>query len=299
MIAAGALALLAAILFAVGSCTQHLAAAEVPDEEAEGLGLLARLIRRPLWLAGTAADLLGFIAQMAALAFGSLLLIQPLLATTLLFALPAAARLSHRRLSRSDWRWALLLTGGLAVFLATGHLNQGHDQGSLRRWLLMAVVLVPLVVAMWAAGAPRRGAARAVPFAMAAGILFGTTSALAKPTVSLLGSGLLDVLGAWEPYAMVACGALGILLQQAAYQTGALALSLPAITVLEPITASALGVVVLGEEVRASGAGWLVIGASCAAMAGGVVALSRAEAALERRPPAGAAPASAGGTVRR
>jgi len=291
MIAAGALALLAAILFACGSVVQQRAAGEVPDTEADGLGLLARLVRRPLWLAGTGADVLGFVAQFAALGFGSLLLIQPLLATTLLFALPAAARLAHRRLSRSDWGWALLLTGGLAVFLGTGHLNEGHSLASLGRWLLVGVVIVPVVGALWAMGAPRRGAARAVPFAIAAGILFGSMSALAKSSVNLLESGLVHLLSAWEPYAMVGCGVLGLVLQQAAYQTGALALSLPAITVLEPVTASALGVVVLGEEVRASGAGWLVIGAACAAMAAGVVALSRAEAALER--PAGGSPAPA------
>ena len=77
---------------------QQREAAEVPDEDALGLGLITRLIRRPVWLIGTAADTLGYVAQAAALAFGSLVLVQPLLATSLLFALPLGAWWAKRRL---------------------------------------------------------------------------------------------------------------------------------------------------------------------------------------------------------
>ena len=53
--------------------------------------LLLRLVRRPMWLAGTAADWSGFGLQALALGMGSILVVQPLLCTGLLFALPIGA----------------------------------------------------------------------------------------------------------------------------------------------------------------------------------------------------------------
>ena len=57
-----AIALVAALLFAVGFVMQQREAAEVPDEDALGIGLITRLIRRPVWLIGTAADGLCYVA---------------------------------------------------------------------------------------------------------------------------------------------------------------------------------------------------------------------------------------------
>ena len=83
--------------------------------------------RRPVWLIGMAADGLGYVAQAIALALGSLVLVQPLLATSLLFALPLGAWWGKRRLHRSDGLWAIALTAGLAVFLVAGNPTAGVD----------------------------------------------------------------------------------------------------------------------------------------------------------------------------
>ena len=81
---------------------------------------------RPIWLAGTAGDTLGYVAQAIALALGSLVLVQPLLATSLLFALPLGAWWAGRRLRRSDGVWALVLTAALGVFLVSGQPHRGR-----------------------------------------------------------------------------------------------------------------------------------------------------------------------------
>ena len=73
-----------------------------PGRPAGGLGLVSALARQPLWWAGSAADVAGYAAQAAALGLGSLLLVQPLLVTSLLFALPLGARWSGRTLRRAD-----------------------------------------------------------------------------------------------------------------------------------------------------------------------------------------------------
>ncbi len=110
---------------------QQRAASEVPDEESLGLGLVTRLVRQPIWLIGTGADTLGYVAQAVALALASLVLVQPLLATSLLFALPLGAWWAKRRLRRSDAAWALALTVGLAVFLIAGEPTDGVDRADV------------------------------------------------------------------------------------------------------------------------------------------------------------------------
>jgi drug/metabolite transporter (DMT)-like permease len=276
------LALLGSILFAVAAVAQQRAAAETTPGT---LGLLGRLARRPLWLAGTGADSLGYVAQAAALGLGALLVVQPLLATSLLFALPLGAALSGRSLRARDWAWAIILTVGLAVFLVAGNPTQGSDHAPLRTWALAAAALVPVIGACVAFGlAARRGAVRAMALGVATGLLYGATAPLTKTTVTTLDDGVVAVLTSWEPYVLAACLIAGLVTQQAAYQAGALGLSLPAITALEPIAAVVLGVALFHERLHADGAEWALIVASAVAMLGALVALPRAAARLEPEP---------------
>ncbi len=102
------LALAAALFFALGTVLQQRVAASASAEEAAKLGFLLRLARRPAWLAGIASDAAGFVCHAAALAAGRLVVVQPILATSLVFALPIGAWLDSggsRRVSYSEpWR---------------------------------------------------------------------------------------------------------------------------------------------------------------------------------------------------
>ena len=64
-----------------------------------------QLARKPRWVAGIAADGLGFAAQAAALAIGRLVVVQPLLATAVVFSLPLNAKLGAASLRAvTSWR---------------------------------------------------------------------------------------------------------------------------------------------------------------------------------------------------
>ena len=275
---AAALALLAAVLFAVASAVQQRSAADVPDADARGARLVLALARRPRWWAGTLSDSAGFAAQAAALGLGSLLLVQPLLVTTLLVALPLGARWGGRRLRRSDWVWAALLVLALAVFAVVGEPTAGVDRAGWRPWLPAWVVLGLLLGGCLAAAAVRRGTARAVLLAVAAGVAYGVGAALTKGVVSLLDDGLPVLLTSWETWLLAAAMAGGTLLQQTAYQAGALEASLPAVTVGEPVVAVALGVGVLGERLRADGVEWALVAVLVVVMAVATAELARAAA---------------------
>src|SRR5919204_4385182 len=123
-----ALALAAALLFALGTVLQQRVASTASDEEAASAGFLLRLARRPEWLAGIATDGGGFVCQAGALAAGRLVVVQPVLATTLVFALPIGAWMDRRRVSRRDLAGALAVTGGLAVFPVVAGPSGGRQQ---------------------------------------------------------------------------------------------------------------------------------------------------------------------------
>ena len=109
------LALGAALLFALGSVLQQKAGLDQPEEsEGSSSGLLLRMARHPVWLAGIAADALGFVGQAVALTIGRLAVVQPLLATSMIFALPLGHRLTNQRIRRSDVAAAILVTASLS-----------------------------------------------------------------------------------------------------------------------------------------------------------------------------------------
>jgi drug/metabolite transporter (DMT)-like permease len=271
----------AALLFAAAAVLQQRAAADVPAAEALGGGLVRRLVRRPMWLLGVGADAGAYGIQAVALGLGSLVLVQPLLVTSLLFALPLSAIWAGRRLRRADWIWAGVLTLGLAIFVVVGDPTEGAETAPVSRWLVAAAIVVPAVVVcvLWASRS--HGVRRAVLLAVAAGVLYGVTAALTKSAVELLGDGVVNFLTSWEPYALAVAAVLGTYLAQAAFQAGRLEASLPALTVLEPVVAVALGITLLDEEVHAGGWKWLIIGVAAGGMLAASIALPRAAAAAE------------------
>src|SRR4051812_49960856 len=96
-------ALAAGCTFAVGSVLQQSAAREAPASVAMSWRLLVDLAHRRKWLMGISCDVGSFALQALALAFGPLALVQPLLVTGLLFAVPLAVRWRGRRLGPREW----------------------------------------------------------------------------------------------------------------------------------------------------------------------------------------------------
>src|SRR5205807_8952991 len=99
------------------SVFQQRSAAAAPHEHSMRVSLLVHLVRQPAWVGGVVADVLGYVLQFLALDRGSLVLVQPLLVSGLLFALPLGAALSRRRLRRRDWLGSAALVVGLSLFL--------------------------------------------------------------------------------------------------------------------------------------------------------------------------------------
>ncbi|MFC4604322.1 DMT family transporter [Rhodococcus kronopolitis] len=268
-------ALIGALLFAVGSVAQQRAAADVADEDA----LLRELARSPRWWAGLLGDLGGYAFQVIALGLGSVLVVQPLIVTTLLFALPLSARYSGTRMTARTWATAGLLALSLVVFLTVGNPTEGFEDATFGHWLVpLALVVGSCVGAVAAAAVTASPGPRALLLGFASGAMYGVAVALTKPVLGLLDRGPAAVLSNWPLWALAAAGVTGFYLQQRAFHAGSLAASLPAITIAEPLVAAYLGFAVLGERLRVAGPGLVVIAVAVAVMLVTTVALSRSQA---------------------
>ena len=119
-------ALLAAFFAAVGIVVRQRAIQTEAASRDDTSAIVTSWVRQPTWWAGTLGAVFGYVFQAIALAHGSLLLVQPLLVSALLFVLPLGARFSKQHVSRADWGWALLLTAALTVFVLIGQPREGH-----------------------------------------------------------------------------------------------------------------------------------------------------------------------------
>jgi drug/metabolite transporter (DMT)-like permease len=276
---AALLAVGAAFFIAVGDVVHQRTAHDVTEEKVGHVELLLRLLRDRTWWLGSLVAAAGFGLQAAALGFGSVLLVQALLVTSLLFALPINARLSHHRVSKFQWTWAALLAASVVVIVTVGNPTEGQPRASLQTWLLVIAVLGPAMVACVIGARMFSGPVGAVLLAMVSGALWGVVAVLIKGVVDSLGDGVPTLLRTPELYALVVVAIAGTAWQQSSFRAGSLTASLPTMTVTEPIVGSVLGVVILGETLRPGEAGDLVLVAAFVVMIVATAALARGEAA--------------------
>lgn len=283
---AALLALGAAFFIAIGDVIHQRSAHEVTDEPVGHVELFKRLLRDGQWWLGSIVAAVGFALQAAALGFGSVLLVQALLVTSLLFALPINARLTHRRVTRWEWMWAALLAAAVAVIVVVGNPTAGHSRASFETWTAVIAVLGPALVLCVVGARIWSGPVSAVLLALVSGALWGVFAVLTKGVVDRLDDGLWELLRTPELYVWALVAIAGTAWQQSSFRAGALTASLPTMTVAEPVVGSVLGIVVLGETLRPGDAGWLTLIVAVAVMVIATAALARGEAAGATTQPA-------------
>jgi drug/metabolite transporter (DMT)-like permease len=269
-------ALLAALCAAVGIVVRQQAIQAEADAGQPSGAIVTSWARQPLWWAGTLGAIAGYLFQALALAHGSLLLVQPLLVSSLLFVLPLSARFSNHNVSVSDWFWALVLTAALTVFILVGQPREGHYRPPVPAWSVALAGAVPVVIICVLAARRTVGRVRAVLLAIAVAVLLGMIAVLTKvSTHRLAAHGWHGLLTVPAPYLLVALAAAVTVLQQSAFHAGALQASVPIMLVGEPAVAVLLGVVILGEHLVVRGAAALILTLAVAAMTSATIALAR------------------------
>lgn len=276
---AALLALVAALISGVGDVVRQRSAQEVTDEEVGHVELLRMSLRDARWWLGGGAAVVSAALQAVALGLGSVVLVQALQVTALLFALPVYAWLTKRGLTRREWGWALLLAAAVAVFVTVGEPAAGYQRASLQTWAVVAVMIGPAMVFCVLAARIWSGPVAAVLLAVVSASLWALFAVFTKAIVDVVDGGLWALLRTPELYGWLLVAVLGTVFQQSSFRASSLTASLPTMTVTEPLVASVLGVTVLGETLDADGLEFIALAAAVAVVVVATTALARGEAA--------------------
>jgi drug/metabolite transporter (DMT)-like permease len=222
------LAATTAALYALSTSLQALEARRAPGESALRATLLRRLVKRPLWLAGTAAGLFAWPMQAVALALASVALVQPALGLGLIVLLALGVRVLGEHVGRREIGAALAITAAIA---ALGWAAPAHT-GSFTRAGTWAVALALGLAAVGPYVLRSVGHAGGLPTSIAAGFAW---AALGLAT-ALIDDAIADrrFLAAllWGAGAGLA-GWSGLLAEMSALQTWAATRAIPVVFALE------------------------------------------------------------------
>jgi drug/metabolite transporter (DMT)-like permease len=269
----GALALLAAVLFALGSVLQQRGALAAPP--ATSAGFLRSILGNPAWLAGAACQGLGWAAQGVALDRGGLYEVQLIISLQVVIALPLGVVLTAQRVTRNEWLGAVAIVIGLGGFVILADPASGRASAPAGVWLTATAIVALLAVVLVVVGVRARPSERAALLAAAAGILFGFQAAVTKVFVGVVGDGLGGILASWSTYALIVSAVLGFYLMQTSLQAGVLAASVAAANASTTVTSLALGRFVFLETPSRTFVGKIASVVAIAVALSGLLAIAR------------------------
>src|SRR3954452_23215865 len=281
--------LVAAVLFAVANNAQRHAASAVPHGHVGPVGLILRLLRDPRWLAGSSAAVLALLVQAWALSQGGVILVQAVIASTLIWSLALECVVERHRPTATQTGGAVLVALGISVLVLIGKPGAGGEFHSLGRaavvWIVVGVVGGGALLTSRRRPKGRRtavvmGAAAGVCFALDAVFLRGSTASLSPVVPFTL---LINVAG------FAVASLLGNLVIQRAFQMAPLRHVLPAMAAAEPVTAFLCARFIFDEHLSSGASGVVGVSVGLFLMVCGVVLCS-----MGRPTPAAPVPAPAG-----
>lgn len=270
-------ALGSALGFALSTSLQHHAAGEAPDTVRGAASLLSHLLRRPRWLAGQVLAFASFCLHAFALHSGPLALVQPIVVSGIVLAVPMRAALT-RQVPPLGEVGAVVLAGiGLAGFLvAAGRMDGSPGSAEGMTVVLVLVGAVAAIVVHLLARRARSVPLRAGMYGVVAGVLFGLVAGLVKLSLQLLADeGPAGLLTSWPVWTLVGLGLFGVAVNQQAYRVGALSASMPILNVVNVLIALTFGVVVFSEVPAHTPLALGVEGLALGCIAAGLALLSR------------------------
>ena len=245
-----AVTVIAAMLLGTSFTLQQHAAAKLPASYLH-FRLIAQLLRQKIWLLGIVILVIGEGLSAWSLGHLSLTVSEPLLTTSLIFALLLAAPISGEIPRKAELVGAVLLCAGVAALSASRSVRALSESfGSFSHWPAAAIIAAVAAVLVIAG---RNGPAnlRATLTGAGSGLLLGIADALTRRSVEIIDAhGLGTLLMTWPGYAVIGTAAIGLWLMESAFAAGPLHASLPAITGAEPLAGITLGVLVFGDIVH-------------------------------------------------
>jgi hypothetical protein len=255
MIWAILLAFACAATFAISTSVQHQAAEAAPESASGLVALLAYLIRRPLWLLGQVLATCAFVLHALALHAGALSLVQPIVVSGIVWAVPARAAMNREMPGWGEIRAVVLTASGLAVFLVASSPTEGvvASRGWTSGLVAVAAVALALLATVIAENISSHPRQKGFFLGVTAGLLFGLVAGLLKMSLEAFARGGIHlVLTSWPVWGLLLAGAGGVLTNQRAYRVAALSASMPVLNIVNVLTALTFGYSVFHEVPRHS-----------------------------------------------
>jgi len=290
VVAAVGLAVLAAMLFAVAAVAQNGAVIAVVDKTPRTTSTVLRrtefaaLLRSRTWLGGISLTAIASVIHASALILAPVAVVQPIGVLSVPFAIVIAARRSRKRPPAAVQVAVVVCLFAVGGFVMLAEAALGSSPRPRFVDVLAAALTAAAIVGLfvlWALG--RTGWMRCVGFAASGATAFGLVSALMRLISLNLTTGVndLDDVGVWLPAGgIVAALLVGGWAVQQAHASGAPAVVVGCMTVIDPLVAVVLGSTMLGEGGNASSGTVLgLIGFAVLALSAAILLASRHPAA--------------------
>lgn len=261
-------ALVAAVCFGVGSVLQAIGARRTTASAGVDVRLLARVLGQWPFLVGLGLDLVGFLAELAALRSLPLYLVQAVLAASLAVTAVVAAWLLHTRLRAAEWVAVAAVCVGLGMLgLSSGPEGAPKVGTGVHVGVLVAAAGIGLVGML---AGRLTGPARAILLGLMSGFGFGMVAVGARV---LTGFGPAQLFTDPAAYGLLLAGVVAFLFFASGLQRGAVTTTTAGMVLGETVAPALIGVIMLGDRTRSGLAGLAVAGFVVAVV--GALALAR------------------------
>ncbi len=285
-------AMVSAALYGVAPLVQARAARREEESSGLGLGLLARLVLRPLWLLGLAVEAASFLLEVYALSVAPVAMVAPVMALDMIIFTLLAQRVLGERISLTGWLGVGSMVAGVGL-LAYAFARRAEVGSAASTDVLLAFLVLGLIFALVCAFLANVAAARnmiagaAFGFGAAAGVCYAIAT-LATRQIGLAvndrregQSALADLLTTPTPYVLVLFSVLALGLQQRGLQGRAAVIAFPVTSGVSAFLPVTLGLTLFGEPAP-DGAHRVAFIVAMVMVAAGIAALGRDRMAANR-----------------
>ncbi|HXX91102.1 MAG TPA: DMT family transporter [Acidimicrobiales bacterium] len=267
-----ALALFASISFALGNAMQQRGALRT-TARGEDPRFFLQLFRHPVWVAGGLLQIAGFAGQVVALDIGSLLLVQVVIVSNFVIALPMGVWLTDQVVRPHHLLGAASTVAGLVLFVVGGQPGGGTNHVAVAAWAV-TLALFALACAGLDLGSRRATAGPAAALlGAAAGLAFGLQAGQVK-SLAHVGGGIIGAFRSWELYALAVVAVVGFVYQQRGLKVGVLAPTMAASNVATLLCSVAIGFALFSESFGNGAAGVAFAVPGLVLMVAGIVVIS-------------------------
>ena len=267
--------LIAGLLNAVSGLFQRKGTGMPAAEKLYSKLLIVETSKNRLWRIGVIAEGIAALLELVALYFGSLLLVEPLLMTNLVFLLAIVHFRMKKPVLLREWVGIIFICIGISVFVAVAKPHGGR--GTFGLIWLVPIITISLLMALGALIArritnnPKR---RGLVGAVVAGLSLGMTAALTRLTMIQLHTGIVSTLSRWPLYALIISAVVSIITVQVGYGSGPLTITQSMLEISSLIVSTLLGLQIFGDTISTSLTAIIIETISFAIVVGGVIIIS-------------------------